>query len=241
MGVFPSIDCFVNCRFFLIRVTAVIFQSITALRSSTDHVCFWGVVPGEKPLPSPWLGKAMWLLRLTSASLRDSSLHMAQGSTNTWEVHSTKSWKNNFFKWSTHYFCAATPCSVQACLLKRFTTVMLKKIPLLLSHRLTFKMQCALVILTSYVYGNKIQTLCESVGEKLSRSLERGDHFLHGFFSRITSEQQSVMIRQAYDFLQLCTIHIPQPGNFGAFVVNGDSRWWKEILDFVDFLQCSTC
>lgn len=65
---------------------------------------------------------------------------------------------------------------------------MLKEKPLLLSQRLTFKMQRALVILTSSVYGNKIQTLCESVGEKLSRPLEGGDHFLHGFFSRITSE-----------------------------------------------------
>lgn len=55
-------------------------------------------------------------------------------------------------------------------------------------QRLAFKMQRALVILTSSAYGNKIQTLCESVGEKLSRPLEGGDHFLHGFFSRITSE-----------------------------------------------------
>lgn len=105
MGVFPSVDSFVNCRFLLIRVTAVlVWSSSLSPGQSAALLIFvseeWYL---EKSLylHSDWkqMGKAMWLLRLTSVSPRDGCLiHVSQGRTNTWKVHPTESSKKtNFF------------------------------------------------------------------------------------------------------------------------------------------------
>lgn len=126
---------------------------------------------------------------------------------------------------------------------------MLKEKPLLLSRRLTFKMQRALVILTSSVYGNKIQTLCESVGEKLSRPFEGGDHFLHGFFRRITqsNSQSSLGKLRFYSALhdshsttrELWNVCGEWGRHIGASITQNDER--KIRLDLVIFMQQSSC
>lgn len=59
----------------------------------------------------------------------------------------------------------------------------------MLAELLNLKMHHVLVILTFCIYGNEIQTVCESMCQKLSQSSERENHDHHVFLGRITSDK----------------------------------------------------